>query len=63
MFYYGYCAANLNFTVIDMSRIEGNLRHVFETCRDHPDLTIVDDFRTSVQGAANNPRSLLPESL
>ena len=46
MFYYGYLAAKLNFTVIDTSRIEGDLRHVFETCRDHPDLTIVDSFRT-----------------
>ena len=46
MFYYGYLAAKLNFTVIDTSRIEGDLRHVFETCRDHPDMTIVDAFRT-----------------
>ena len=46
MFYYGYLAAKLNFIVIDTSRIEGDLRHVFETCRDHPDMTIVDAFRT-----------------
>jgi hypothetical protein len=46
MFYYGYLAAKLNFTMIDTSRIEGDLRHVFETCHDHPDMTIVDAFRT-----------------
>ena len=46
MFYYGYLAAKLNFTVVDTSRIEGDLRHVFETCRDHPDMTIVAAFKT-----------------
>ena len=46
MFYYGYLSAKLNFTVIDTSRIEGDLRHVFETCHEHPDMTIVDAFRT-----------------
>jgi hypothetical protein len=46
MFYYGYLSARLNFTVIDTSRIEGDLRHVFETCHEHPDMTIVDAFRT-----------------
>jgi hypothetical protein len=46
MFYYGYLAAKLNFTVVDTSRIEGDLRHVFETCRDHPDMSIADAFRT-----------------
>ena len=46
MFYYGYLAARLNLNLIDTSRIEGDLRHVFETCRDHPDITIVAAFRT-----------------
>jgi hypothetical protein len=46
MFYYGYLAAKLNFTAVDTSRIEDDLRHVFETCRDHPDMTIVGAFRT-----------------
>ena len=46
MFYYGYLAAKLNLDVIDTSRIEGDLRHVLETCRDHPDMTIVAAFRT-----------------
>jgi HdeA/HdeB family len=46
MFYYGYLAAKLNLNVIDTSRIEGDLRHVFETCRDHPDMTIVAAFKT-----------------
>jgi hypothetical protein len=46
MFYYGYLAAKLNLGVIDTSRIEGDLRHVLETCRDHPDMTIVAAFRT-----------------
>ena len=31
MFYYGYLAAKLNLNVINTSRIEGDLRHVFET--------------------------------
>ncbi|MBV8614330.1 MAG: hypothetical protein JOY66_11250 [Acetobacteraceae bacterium] len=46
MFYYGYLAAKLNLGVIDTSRIEGDLRHVLETCRDHPDMTIVAAFKT-----------------
>jgi hypothetical protein len=46
MFYYGYIAAKLNFTVIDTTRIEGDLRHVFETCKNHPEMTIVDAFET-----------------
>jgi hypothetical protein len=46
MFYYGYLAAKLNLNVIDTSRIEGDLRHVFETCRDHPEMTIVAAFKT-----------------
>jgi hypothetical protein len=46
MFYYGYLAAKLNFAIIDTSRIEDNLRHVFDTCRDHPDMTIVAAFET-----------------
>ena len=45
MFYYGYLAAKLNLNVIDTSRIEGDLRRVFEMCRDHPDITIVAAFR------------------
>ena len=46
MFYYGYLAAKLNLNVIDTSRIEGDLRHVFETCRDHRAMTIVAAFET-----------------
>jgi hypothetical protein len=46
MFYYGYRAARLNLNMIDTSRIEGDLRQVFETCRDHPDMTIVAAFKT-----------------
>jgi hypothetical protein len=46
MFYYGYLSAKLNFNVIDTSRIENDLRHVFETCHQHPDMTIVAAFRT-----------------
>jgi hypothetical protein len=45
MFYYGYLAAKLNLSIIDTSRIEGDLRQVFEMCRDHPDRTIVAAFR------------------
>jgi len=51
MFYYGYLAAKLNLNIIDTSRIEGDLRHVFETCRDHPDMTIVAAFRTLRQNS------------
>lgn len=51
MFYYGYLAAKLNFDVIDTSRIEGDLRHVFEACRDHPDITIVAAFKTLRQNS------------
>ena len=46
MFYYGYLAAKLNLNVIDTSRIEGDLRHVFQTCRDHRAMTIVAAFET-----------------
>jgi hypothetical protein len=46
MFYYGYLAAKLNLNVINTSRIEGDLRHVFDTCRNHPDMTIVAAFKT-----------------
>ena len=46
MFYYGYLSARLNFNIIDTTRIENDLRHVFETCRQHPDMTIVASFRT-----------------
>jgi hypothetical protein len=46
MFYYGYLSAKLNFNMIDTSRIENDLRHVFETCHQHPDMTIVAAFRT-----------------
>ena len=46
MFYYGYLSATLNFNTIDTSRIENDLRHVFETCHEHPDMTIVAAFRT-----------------
>jgi hypothetical protein len=51
MFYYGYLAARLNLNLIDTSRIEGDLRHVFETCRDHPDMTIVAAFTTLRQNS------------
>ena len=51
MFYYGYLAAKLNLDVIDTARIEGDLRHVLETCRDHPDMTIVAAFKTLRQGS------------
>ena len=53
MFYYGYLAAKLNLDVIDTSRIEGDLRHVFETCRDHPDMTIVAAFKTLRENGRN----------
>ena len=46
MFYYGYLAAKLNRNTIDTSRIENDLRHVFETCHGHPDMTIVAAFKT-----------------
>jgi hypothetical protein len=40
MFYYGYLAAKLNRDTIDASRIENDLRHVFETCHSHPGMTV-----------------------
>jgi HdeA/HdeB family protein len=46
MFYYGYLSAKLSLNTIDTSRIENDLRHVFETCHQHPDMTIVAAFRT-----------------
>jgi hypothetical protein len=46
MFYYGYLAAKLNRNAIDTSRIENDLRHVFETCHSQPDMTIVAAFKT-----------------
>jgi hypothetical protein len=42
----GYLAAKLNRNEIDTSRVENDLRHVFETCHSHPDMTIVAAFRT-----------------
>jgi hypothetical protein len=38
----------LNLNVINTSRIEGDLRHVFETCHNHPDMTIVAAFRNTL---------------
>jgi curli biogenesis system outer membrane secretion channel CsgG len=46
MFYYGYLAAKQNFNIIETSRIENDLRRVFEACHNHPDMTIVAAFRT-----------------
>jgi hypothetical protein len=46
MFYYGYAAARLNFTEIDVARIEPNLRQVFDTCAANPNMTIAAAFRT-----------------
>ena len=51
MFYYGYLAAKLNLNFVDTSRIENDLRNVFETCRDHPEMTIVAAFKTLRQRA------------
>ena len=52
MFYYGYLAAKLNLNLINTSRIEGDLGHVFETCRDHPEMTIVAAFKTLRQNSS-----------
>ena len=46
MFYYGYLSAELNRNAVDTSRIENDLRHVFETCHGHPDMTIMAAFKT-----------------
>jgi hypothetical protein len=51
MFYYGYLAAGANMTVIDTSRIEGNIRRVMDQCARTPNSTVPDAFRQALAPA------------
>ncbi len=44
MFYYGYLAAQANITMIDVSKIDGNVHRVVDQCTQRPDLTVPQAF-------------------
>ena len=49
MFYYGYLAARSRIHVIDVSRIDQNIRRVIDQCAQTPNATVVQAY-TSVFG-------------
>jgi hypothetical protein len=48
MFYYGYLAAKANLHVIDVTKIEGNVRKVMDQCAATPAMTMPHAFRTAL---------------
>ena len=48
MFYYGYLAAKENLHVIDVAKIEGNVRKVMDQCAATPKMTVPHAFRTAL---------------
>lgn len=48
MFYYGYLAAKAGIRVIDVSRIDGNIRKVMDRCAAAPDITVPQAFRQAL---------------
>lgn len=48
MFYYGYLAASVGLTTLDVSKIEDNIRRVMDRCEKTPDITVVDSFKQEV---------------
>jgi HdeA/HdeB family len=48
MFYYGYLAAKAGIHVIDVSRIDGNLKKVMDRCAAAPNITVPQAFREAL---------------
>ena len=48
MFYYGYLAAKAGIHVIDVSRIDGNLKKVMDRCTAAPNITVPQAFRQAL---------------
>lgn len=50
MFYYGYLAAKAGIHVIDVSKIDGNVRKVMDRCAAVPNETVPQAFRQALGG-------------
>jgi hypothetical protein len=48
MFYYGYLAAKAGIHVIDLSRIDGNIKKVMDRCAAAPNETVPQAFRQAL---------------
>ena len=48
MFYYGYLVAKAGIRVIDVSRIDGNVRKVMDRCAAAPNITVPQAFRQAL---------------
>jgi HdeA/HdeB family len=48
MFYYGYLAAKAGIRVIDVSKIDGNIKKVMERCGAAPNETVPQAFRQAL---------------
>lgn len=48
MFYYGYLAAKAGIHVIDVSKIDGNLKKVMDQCTTSPNITVPQAFRQAL---------------
>jgi HdeA/HdeB family len=48
MFYYGYLAAKAGIHVIDVSKIDGNIKKVMERCAGAPNETVPQAFRQAL---------------
>ena len=48
MFYYGYLAAKAGIHVIDVSKIDGNIKKVMERCAVAPNETVPQAFRQAL---------------
>ena len=48
MFYYGYLAAKAGIHVIDVSRIDGNVKKVMDRCAAAPNITVPQAFREAL---------------
>ena len=48
MFYYGYLAAKAGIHVIDVSRIDGNVKKVMDRCAAAPNETVPQAFRQAL---------------
>lgn len=48
MFYYGYLAAKAGIRVVDVRRIDGNVRKVMDRCAAAPDITVPQAFRQAL---------------
>lgn len=51
MFYYGYLAAKAGIHVIDVSRVDGNVRRVMDQCAATPNITVPQAFREALDGS------------